>query len=233
MKSRLYLIAVLSILVTAAYAQQTENRNLGNFTKVQVGYGIDVVLTQGNGHDVEVTADSDIIDKVITELSGDKLIIKMQKGKSSWGWGKKDGNITVAITMPVLEGLSAGGGSDVEARGRFSGDHLDIESSGGSDIELEVEYNSIDCSSSGGSDLSLEGMVKEMQVVASGGSDVEARQLKVSEQCDVTASGGSDTHLTVNGDLDVVASGASDVYIYGDPRSVKQSSSGASDIHIR
>lgn len=233
MKNKLSFIVLISTLALTSFAQQREDRNVGDFTKIEVGYGIDLVLTQGNSRDVEVTAPDDVIDKVITEVNGITLEIKMKKGKSSWSWGKKDENISVAITMPELEGIAASGGSNVEARGTFRGDHLEIESSGGSDIELEIQYNSLACNSSGGSDVTLDGQVKEIRVTASGGSDIEAKQLEVSEVCNVTASGGSDTHLTVNGDLDVVASGASDVYIYGDPRTVRQSSSGASDVHIR
>lgn len=232
MKTRFYLSILASSFVLVAFAQQKEDRRVGAFTKVAVGYGIDVVLTQGNGHGVEVTAPSDVIDKVITEVSGGKLTIKMEKNRS-WSWKSKNDDISVAITMTTLDAITASGGSDVEARGKFQGDHLDIESSGGSDIELEVQYNSLTCNSSGGSDLTLEGQAKDVRVTASGGSDVEAKQLEVTESCDITASGGSDAYITVNGDLDATASGASDVYVFGDPRSVRQNSSGASDVHIR
>ncbi|MBX2816546.1 MAG: DUF2807 domain-containing protein [Saprospiraceae bacterium] len=233
-KSILILAALCNLALGVQAQVVKEDRNVGSFDAIEVGGGIDLQMTQGNGHEVRVEAREKDMDNIVTEVSGGTLRIRMKKNtRSNWNWGKNTGQIVVYATFRDLEALKASGGSDVIAKGTIEGDFLEIESSGGSDIELEVRYNAMECNGSGGADLDLGGSVREIRIDASGGSDIEARRLQVTEECIISASGGSDTHITVNGDLDVSASGASDVFIYGNPKHVRKHSSGASDIHMR
>ncbi len=233
---KLSLILSLLFLTTQISAQRSieQDRRLGNFDAIEVSSGIDVYLSQGNGHELRVVADPDLMDDIVTEVSGNTLRIKMKGRKwSGWNWSKSRESSKVYVTMQDLTELTASGGSDIVSETRFSGDQLAIETSGGSDVELNLKYNQLEARTSGGSDLDLEGTVGVFQVHASGGSDCSAQDLEVTDRCSIYASGGSDTDVTVYGDLQVDASGASDVHVYGDPKNVRQSASGASDVYIK
>ena len=64
---------------------------------------------------------------------------------------------------------------------------------------------------------------------ASGASTIDAENLKV-EDADVEASGASSATVSATNDLKVDASGASKISYNGEPKSIKQNSSGASSV---
>jgi len=106
---------------------------------------------------------------------------------------------------------------------------LEINLSGGSDLEMELTANNIECNASGGSDIDLIGSADRIDISCSGGSDVEARKFMV-KHCTVSASGGSDVEIHATESIDASASGASDITYKGNPLQVKVHSSGSSDI---
>jgi len=229
----LLFVTLLALNQICAQRNSEENRYIDHFDQVAVSAGIDLYLTQGNEHKLKVVADDDIMDEIVTELDGDRLIIKM-KNKSHWNWRnwKNNDPIKVYITFENLESIKASGGSDVYSESQISGEEMDVHASGGCDMRLDLQLDQLYCQTSGGSDLYLTGRVKSMEAYTSGGSDLHAKDLDIGN-CVLESSGGSDAKVTVNGELEVRASGASDIYIYGNPKILSKRSSGASDIHIR
>ena len=53
-----------------------ETRDISGFTGVEVSTGIDVYLTQGDGFEVMVEADENLQDVILTELKGDRLVVR-------------------------------------------------------------------------------------------------------------------------------------------------------------
>ncbi len=232
-RSILSLLVLTGTFVLTVQGQRMteQQRNVSNFTTISVSGGIDLFITQGSNTSVTVKAPSDKIEDIITEVSGDRLVIKMDKGsRSGWSWGR-DTKLEVHVTADVFEGLQASGGSDVHGENTINSDELAISASGGSDIHLTLDVQTLKCETSGGSDLSLTGEAARFYASSSGGSDIKAKKLTAGD-CTLNSSGGSDIYITVNGDLEVSASGASDVHVYGNPNIVSQSSSRSSDIHI-
>ena len=72
-------------------------------------------------------------------------------------------------------------------------------------------------------------MAKELIADASGASTIDAENLKV-ENADVEASGASKATISATNDLKVDASGASKISYIGEPKNIKQNSSGASSV---
>ncbi len=231
----IFLLVFVWASITSAQSNDDlaeENRFIDHFDAISVSGGIDVYLTAGNKPSVKVRGDQDMLDKVVTELDGDMLVIRMKKN-TNWRLNWRNRNeMQVHLTYQALKHITSSGGSGVYTQNTLKGSTLSIKGSGASDLRLDVDLDELICFSSGGSDANLTGRVKNMEVIASGGSDVHARDLEV-ENCTIEASGGSDTKITVNGDLEVSATGASDVYVYGNPKIITKRSSGASDIHIR
>lgn len=196
----------------------TSNRKVTNFHGVQVGSGIDLVLTQGNAESCKVITDENLQSKVTVEVKNGTLEIYV------------DGNIRntkelkVEVMFKNLDEISASGGSDITANGQIQFDQLELMSSGGSDIDLQVTGTNLEIAASGGSDVVLCGDVKNCEVAISGGSDFKAQKLTINN-CEIAASGGSDSYIYVKDAITVAASGGSDVHLSGNPAITKTLSS--------
>ena len=109
-----------------------------------------------------------------------------------------------------------------------------MQSSGGFDVKLSLTAKTLTSVASGGSDVALSGRVErqvERQTVrVSGGSDYNRFGLQ-STTADVSASGGSDVSVSVDGEISSSASGGSDVRYKGTARVTRASHSGGSGVH--
>lgn len=224
MKMKNLLTAViLFAVVFSVQSQNRENRDHDGFTGISVGGGVDLYIAQSDKFEVEVVSDKDL-DKIETYVRSGVLYIK-ERG-DSWSWNKKT---EVYVKLPELEMLRASGGSDVENSGSFKGDKLELSSSGGSDVELDLTYNEIDIDCSGGSDVEMSGSTNILWLNSGGGSDFDGYDLEAKE-ANIRSTGGSDVSVYASERLEVNASGASDVRYRGNPKYTNLDSSGASDI---
>ncbi len=201
-----------------------EERNVGDFTSVSIGGGIDLEITQGNSSTIEVEVTAHALDLLITEVKGNQLRIyfdkKVRRVKTS----------LVKITVDDLKSIHASGGSDVESKGTLKFDELEIHGSGGSDMELDLEVEKLYVNCSGGSDVEIEGSTDFLDINASGGSDFDGYDFEAKEVI-ISASGGSDSNVYASESITVNATGSSDVNYKGNPSKTKLRSSGSSDIH--
>jgi len=216
------LLAFLSLT-----AQSNRTIEVDDFDKLSVGYGIDVVLLQGNDSKVELSGSDKLVEGLIAEVERGEL--KLRYDRDWWkNMTSKRGSITATVTTPTLTALSAGGGSDVVSEATWTAESFSLSSSGGSDIELIVKADKVSVRTSGGSDVDLRGSCDQLNLSASGGSDIDASQF-VAQIAQVNASGGSDVEVHADGQLDVQASGAADVEYTGNAK-VRSNASGSSDI---
>jgi len=155
------------------------------------------------------------------------LKIYMNHDWHNWSW--HNAKLKAYVSISNLDNLHASGGSDVYLQGTIKTDKLDIELSGGSDLKGAVTGKELDIEQSGGSDVNISGSVSNLTIHASGGSDFHGFDL-VTDVCSISASGGSDSHVTVNKELTANASGGSDIYYKGTGVIKELRSSGSSSI---
>jgi Putative auto-transporter adhesin, head GIN domain len=232
MKKIAFIISFFCLNISA-FSQNTvtENRSISSFNTVKVGSGIDLYLKQNNTEKLTVSAPSDKIEKLITEVKNGVLNIYMERSNWNWNWNNKT-SPKVMLSFKDLNAIIANGGSDVYSEGRLLFDNIQIEANGGSDVKLDFTADAVECHTSGGSDAVLSGTTKYFKGEASGGSDLKAKELR-SQISKVHSSGGSDVYIWVEGELSAEASGGSDIYYYGNPKSISKHSSGGSDINRR
>ena len=206
-----------------------EVRDVPDFDDISVGGGIDLYIHQANDRKVQVESDNIDLDNIKTEVKDGTLHIGMKS--NGWSWGRNTKVLRVDVWIDDLDGIRAGGGSDVYTEGTFKSDELWVKSGGGSDMRLNLSVGKLDGHSSGGSDLWLSGDVDELVLHSSGGSDVNAYKLNA-KRVTVSSSGGSDAYVNATDEISITASGASDVHVKGNAKILKKKSSGSSDIHI-
>jgi hypothetical protein len=219
--NKIILSALALCLCASSFAQNAkviedknaETRNVKGFHAIRVSSGIDLYLTQSNEEAVAVSAtEPDYRDRIKTEVEDGVLRIYFENKGFSWNWGNK--KLKAYVSIKNIDGLDASGGSDIYLQGSIKSENLHVDLSGGSDMKGRVEVQTMSIRQTGGSDVDLTGSVSNMTVDASGGSDLNGYDL-VTEYCKIKASGGSDSHLTVNKELSANASGGSDIYYKG------------------
>ena len=201
-----------------------ESRNVSGFNAIAVSDGIDVYIHQGNQEKLEIEADENIIPIILTEVNGQQLKIHSDH---SFSHVKK---LRVDVWAKDIRAIAASGGSDVYSEGTINADDLKAVASGGADLELSLKVDRLECNVSGGSDAELDGTAGTMRLHASGGSDIKAYDLQASK-CVVKTSGGSDAFVNVSDELDLTASGGSDVHYKGGAKITNLKVSGSSDVH--
>ncbi|MEN8118431.1 MAG: head GIN domain-containing protein [Bacteroidota bacterium] len=224
----LALVAVVGISTTyAGNSDKKEIRKLKDFNSIKVSTGIDLYLTMGETEEVKIVADDDIIDDLKTEVKNGTLHIYMKQNN----WFNWTGNKTrkAYVTVKELEEIVASSGSDVKSENTLEGESLDVRTSSGSDVDIEVFYKNFSIDASSGSDAEISGKVKFLTAEASSGSDIDAHKLE-SKICKVRASSGSDITVTVTDELYAKASSGADIRYYGNPQTRDTDESSGGDI---
>jgi Putative auto-transporter adhesin, head GIN domain len=182
---------------------KTETRGLTGFKEIEANGALDLDIGFGSEYGVKIEADDNLLQDITTEVKGDKLVI----GTSERINPKT--RISIKIAMPELSRLDVNGASTGNITG-LKGDKFDLALNGASRLKISGE-------------------VHELKARASGASSIDAEGLKA-ENAEVDSNGASKITVNATGDLKADASGASSVTYVGEPRSLKQSSAGASSV---
>lgn len=221
-----------------------ETRETDSFRKISLGGGIDIYFVQSDSYSVVVEAEEKYLDKIVTEVKDETLVVKWNvEGKERIKIVKwRTSNLKVYVSAPALYEVKVSGGSDFYADKLKCDDGFHLQTSGGADAkigELNVD-GGVDISSSGGSDIIIESLTVAgaIEISTSGGSDCDVNNLQVSDSnfsCNFSSSGGGDLNiknLITSGNLAASASGGADINISGKAGDVKISASGGADVNI-
>ncbi len=225
MRLRLLTLCIAVVTATSIFAQIKEVRETKSFTSVSVSSGIDAFLIQGEPTKVEVEANKNALHRIITEVKGETLHIYV---KGNFRWSAKDTK-KVYVTAPTFNKIDASGGADVKSNGTIKEVDMIVISSGGADVYLTSETQSLKLICSGGADISVKGSTNTLDANCSGGSDIDAKKL-MAKFADVVASGGADIEVNVSEELKANASGGGDVHYTGSPKLKDINESGGGDV---
>jgi hypothetical protein len=228
------LLSVFGLLLMVSFvtAQQindpnVEVRQVSGFSSIKISNAIDLYLSQGD-EAVAISADKESYRRQIKTVV-ENGVLRIWYENTGDGFKMGNRKLKAYVSLKNLVKLQASGASDVTIAGKITGNDVEIEMNGASDIKGSVDFKSLKLKLSGASDANLTGRVVNLTVDANGASDLKGYELETDE-CIADASGASDIKITVNKELSARASGASGVYYKGTGviRDVK--SSGASSI---
>ena len=195
---------------------ETQERQINdNFNEIRVSRGLDVYLTQSDNVSIEVQADENLHDIIMTEVENNILRIYADEN-INYAASKK-----VMVSFKDINKISSSSGSDVYSTNTIITESLELSTSSGSDMELEVDTHVIECNSSSGSDLRLSGKTDMLYADASSGSDIKASNLK-SNKCEARASSGADITVNTSKELYAKASSGGDIKYYGNPEKISK-----------
>jgi hypothetical protein len=228
-RKQFIIILTLALSVIPAFAGTivTENRQIGDFTGIEISGGYTVYLSQDPAVWLRLEGDKDDLAKIVTEVVSGKLVIKHRKSIRLFSFDHD--NIKVYIGFKDITSLELSGSNDVTGQKPLRFKNLDIDVSGSGDISMDLQAAKVDADLSGSGDLSLRGAADELSIDVSGSSDIKCLDLKA-KKVDLSISGSGDAQLDAADELSISISGSGDVTYRGNPAKVSQHVSGSGDI---
>ncbi|MBE0430581.1 MAG: DUF2807 domain-containing protein [Dehalococcoidia bacterium] len=210
-----------------------------DFDRLEVSSAIEFEVTQG-AYSISATGYENLIERLEVDLAGRTLRIGLKPGSYFRN------NVKAVIALPELSRLVVSGACRGTAEGITAADDLDLEVSGASRLEIDIEAGRVRMDVSGASRITgeltspnarltisgasrceLTGSAYDMDLDVSGASRVDLSQFQI-QHADVDVSGASQATIHVAGTLNVDVSGASSLRYAGDPVLGRVNVSGAS-----
>ena len=182
---------------------KTETREVNAFERVAVAGGYQLTIEVGKPTRLEIRTDEDMLPLVVTEVVGDQLKIRSQKGPRS------SGSVEVAVATPRLTELRISGA----VTGRVSG----------------VDSGRFKLDISGAGSLDVQGKTGDLSLTISGAGRVRARGLEA-KRATVRSSGAGSVQVFASEALDINLSGVGSVRYFGKPDDIKRSVSGLGSV---
>lgn len=182
--------------------KQTIERKIENFSSLNSRGGFDIKYRQGP-LSLVITADDNLVNKVVTEVVGHTLYISMEQSYSSRN------PIIVTVSSPEIESMDINGTSNVA-----------LDAIATKQLKLKVM---------GAVDLYANGNASVLDLNIHGTSDVKMKSLD-SDFVTVNLQGSGDVELTAHKELKAKVSGVGDILFFGKPTKISKQISGVGDI---
>lgn len=182
-----------------------EERQVTGFHAVSVSDGIDLHLTQGKTEALNLEADENLMEHIITEVKDGVLKIYSEENFKDYELLKAH------LTFKNLDRIDGSSGADVYTENMLKTDEMEIEMSSGSDLRMKLQATKAWFDMSSGSDGFVEFDGKALEIDASSGSDMEID----ADELDL---------------LSLYLSSGSDVELHGSGKELKINSSSGSDL---
>lgn len=213
MKVKQFTILLFVILMTYPVFAHKEIRNVTDFDQVNLAISAECLLIQGNAPQLILEGDAEVLEQVVTEVSGSCLRVNYRKPIIF----KNTKRIKVYLTVDQLRFFRISGSANVYAKECIAASDLSLHVSGSGDFSLQVlkvEDLLVHISGSGSVNIAGSDMAKNLEVQISGsgkyvGDNIEFRT------ADVVISGSGNCKVVANDWIKVRVSGSGNVYYRG------------------
>ena len=214
----------------AAATNGPQVRPLEKFRAINVGTGIELVLTGGHAQQVEVSATTlDQREHILTTVRDGVLNVHYENLDERDNNSKKDRQnrkLRVAITADQLTMLAASSGAAVTASGAFAAPDFQLDISSGAAVRADLNVGVLIVRQNGGSVIDLTGQAPRFDLKITSGSVFNGEKLQTNRS-QIEASSGSIAKLAVKEVLLAEASSGSSIKYYGSPEVTKNATGGS------
>lgn len=200
-----------------------QEREVSAFHAIRVGGAFEVSLIQGDKESLVIEADENLMEHIKTEVSGHTLVVETEGNLRNYD------RLKLYVTFRELDLIDISGAVNVYGDDNLTFGDLTIETSGATELTLQLEASSLSIGSSGASKINLSGHCQNASLESSGASELMAGDLET-EKFSLNISGAGESTVFVTNTLDVSVSGASQVRYKGNPQTINQETSGAGSI---
>jgi hypothetical protein len=203
-----------------------KEREARKFAGLRVSSGIDVYLKQGDKESIQVEADENLHEYILTEIRDGVLHVYSEANIMRAEMKR------VYVTMKDINSLKTSSAGDIIGETPVKTDRLDLSASSAGDIKLEIYVKEAEANISSSGDVTLTGVADILNADLSSAGDLNAYGLEVRE-ADVSASSAGDADISVSERLRARSSSAGDINYRGNPKYVDAHSSSAGGVHRR
>jgi hypothetical protein len=208
----------------------TENRDVSAFTGVESNGDFEVNIFPGEESGVTVEADENLMDLIITRVSGDELIIETRHGNCI----RSSDEVRVTVTVPGLNRIDLNGSGtiwcDSLSTSYFNAEldgsgtircvsmmvsTLDVEISGSGKMETDGTFTVVNTVIDGSGEAILSGETPTADLHINGSGRITADNL-LTDTCYANITSSGTIYIRVIDLLEVDISGSGIVYYYGD-----------------
>ena len=202
----------------------SQDRNISNdFESIKVGQGLDLYITQSNAVDLSVEADENLHEFIMTEVEDGVLSIYTTENI------RRAASRRINVTVVNLSAIKATSGSEVISTNTIEVDELELNTTSGAEMKIDVKTESLNCQSTSGSDIKVSGTTVLLFAEATSGSDIKASNLKASIS-KVKATSGADISLNTSKELTARATSGAGIRYSGNPKKVEKSDSSSGSV---
>ncbi len=228
---RFIFYTLVLITATIATAQVSENRTVGNFSKIKVSQGIELFYTPSATQSIKVeTDDNEKLTYIKTEVEGNTLRVYIDHSnpKRNESGKKKRNNrfvnnnyginfkvLKVWVSAPNVDGFKASSSGSIKVEKPVSANEFSIDASSSGSISGNFSGKVIHVDISSSADVNLQVDAEKINVQASSSADADisgkAKDLyvKASSSADVDA----DDLQVQNAKIEASSSGDVDVFV--------------------
>lgn len=205
----------------------TEKRKIDpQITEIYVSNVINVVLTQGNNANLEVTTDSNLLEYIVTEQDGNAIYIKIKDNTNL----QNIDNMKVKITLPNISYVSTSGASSLKTANTILSKEIELKASSSSDIEMNLETENLIADASSAAEIILQGKAINVEYEASSSSTIEAEKL-IANYINAKASSAADIQCSPIINLHAKASSAGNVRFETKPKNINIEESSGGNVY--
>ena len=201
----------------------TDDREIDDFTGLKVSSGIDVIIRQGKEVSLELEADDNLHDAIITRVVDNTLRIYTEKNI------RRARSKKVYLVYTDINSIRISSAGDVKGENTLETEHLDIDLSSAGDLDLEVEAEKITCDISSSGDARLSGKADILRASLSSAGDLYAYDLRT-RKADVSCSSAGDARVYATEEFNLRSSSAGSIYYKGSGQVVNSHTSSAGSI---
>jgi hypothetical protein len=234
MKKLFLSFLVAAITTGTAFAQKNindpnaEKRTVSNFHGIDVGTGIELILTEGNMEEVAVSAaTTEWRDKIVTKVENGILKIYYENKLNSINTKKEKKELKAWVSYKSLDRLNANTGAQVEIEGTLKASSMKMNVNTGATVKGLVNIDDLFVDQNTGSEVTLTGKAEKLDVSGDTGSMFKGIDLETSN-CNAKVSTGAGIYITVQKELYIKANTGGYVKYKGDAgiREIKTNTGG-------
>lgn len=193
-----------------------DERDVKNFNGIIAGGPIQVIVKLGNKESLRFEGDKEAIETLISEVKGDKLVIRPKTSWVSWARKYEGKKIIAYVSAKQLSSLTMSGDGSLTVSGTITAEEFATTLSGSGTIKANVEADKITAVISGSGHADITGKADVASVTLSGPATFGSKSLAV-DQLSARISGKGSINIKTDGKIKAIISGSGHVYYTGNP----------------
>ncbi len=183
-----------------------EKRTVSSFHGIDVGTGIELILTQGSTEEVAVSASSiEFRGRIVTKVENGILKIHYETKTGAINKKNETKSLKAYVSYKSLDKLYARTGAEVEITGVLQASSLDMKANTGAEISGKVDIGTLSVDQNTGSRVTLTGKADKLEADGSTGSRFAGEDMSTNT-CDIRVSTGAKVTVNADKELQVKAS---------------------------